>query len=152
MYRLLLVHQDEFLADNGPLMRFAEDDVRVIVRPGKTYGLLLQDSYHPDVLRDALDRDRFFDWLWLGVEHRPYLAQVIPAEREDLQRGDMPIFRTRPGSRDLWSSTNERLSNFFDEPAMNLVRRRVQQLGDKDLTRQLRFIRTSLAWPDTEAA
>jgi len=57
----------------------------------------------------------------------------------------MPIFRTRPGSRDLWSSTNERITDFFDEPSMALVKRRVQQLSDEDLSQQLWFIRASLA-------
>jgi type 2 lantibiotic biosynthesis protein LanM len=106
---------------------------------------LLQDSYHPDVLRDALDRDRFFDRLWVEVEHCPYLARVIPAERNDLQQGDMPIFRTRPGSRDLWTSTNERITDFFDEPSMALVQRRVRQLSDHDLAQQLWFVHASLA-------
>ena len=145
VYQLLLEHREDLLADHGPLARFAEDKVRVIVRPGRTYELLLQDGYHPDVLRDALDRDRFFDRLWIEVEHCPYLARVIPAEREDLQQGDMPIFRTRPGSRDLWSSTNERIADFFDEPSMALVQRRVQQLSGDDLSQQLWFIRASLA-------
>jgi type 2 lantibiotic biosynthesis protein LanM len=144
MYQLLLKYRQQLLADNGPLARFADDEVRVIVRPGLTYGLLLH-SYHPDVLRDALDRDRFFDWLWVEVERRPYLAQVIPAEREDLQNGDMPIFRTRPASRDLWTSTNRQIPDFFDESGMTLVKRRIQQLSNEDLTRQLWFIRASLA-------
>jgi class II lanthipeptide synthase len=145
VYQLLLEHREELLADHGPLARFADDTVRVIVRPGRTYDLLLQDSYHPDLLRDALDHGRFFDRLWVEVEHCPHLARVILAEREDLQQGDMPIFRTRPGSRDLWSSTNERIPNFFDEPSMAVVQRRVQHLSDEDLSQQLWFIRASLA-------
>jgi type 2 lantibiotic biosynthesis protein LanM len=145
VYHLLSTHQEELLSDRGPLARFAEDKVRVIVRPGRTYGLLLRDAYHPDVLRDALDRDCFFDGLWLGVEHHPHLARLILAEREDLQNGDMPIFRTLPGSRDLWTSADERITEFFDEPSMTLVQHRVQQLSDEDLNQQICFIRASLA-------
>jgi lantibiotic modifying enzyme len=95
VYQLLLEHREESLADHGPLERFAEDNVRVLVRPRQTYNLVLQDSYHPDVLRDALDRDRFFDRLWIEAEYRPYLTWVIPAERADLQRGDIPIYSGR---------------------------------------------------------
>ena len=72
--------------------------------------MLLRDSYHPDMLRDALDRDRLFDWLWAAVENGPYLTKVIPAERQDLWKGDIPIFTTRPGSRDLWTSANEHIT------------------------------------------
>jgi type 2 lantibiotic biosynthesis protein LanM len=143
-YRLLLKHRDELLSPNGLLARFAGDDVRVILRPTRTYAVLLQESFHPDVLRDALDRDRLFDRLWVGIEALPYLAKVIPAEREDLWNNDIPMFTTRPNSRDLWSSSGERMVDFFDESGLALVRRRVQHLSDDDLAQQLWFIRASL--------
>jgi type 2 lantibiotic biosynthesis protein LanM len=145
IYRLLLKHRDDLLADDGPLARFAEDEVRAILRSTRTYTFLLRDSFHPDVLRNALDRDRFFDRLWVTVEHLPHLAKVIPAEREDLFNGDIPIFTTRPGSRHLWSSFKEQIADFFDESGMALAQRRVQQLSDDDLTQQLWLIRASLA-------
>jgi type 2 lantibiotic biosynthesis protein LanM len=145
VYRALLEHRDDLLADYGPLARFAGDEVRAFFRPTPTYGALLQESFHPDVLRDALDRDRLFDWLWSGVAYCPDLARVIPAEREDLWQGNIPKFTTHPGSRDLWSSTNECIGGFFSEPSLALVKRRMQQLSDHDLTQQLWFIRASLA-------
>lgn len=145
MYRLLLNHRDALLSDDGPLARFAEDEVRVIVRPTRTYGLLLQESFHPDVLRNALDRDRHFDRLWVGIKNRPYLEKAIPAEREDLQQGDIPMFTTRSSSRDVWGGSGERIADFFDEPGLALSQRRVQQLSEEDLEKQVWFIRASLA-------
>jgi type 2 lantibiotic biosynthesis protein LanM len=144
IYRLLLKHRDDLLSNNGSLARFAGDEVRVILRSTQAYASLLHESFHPDVLRNALDRDRFFDRLWLQVEHLPYLAKVIPAEREDLLNGDIPMFTTRPGSRHLWSSSNEQITDFFNESGMALAQRRVQQLSDDDLTQQLWIIRASL--------
>jgi type 2 lantibiotic biosynthesis protein LanM len=145
MYRLLWKHREELLAVEGPLARFAQDEVRVILRPTRAYGLLLQESFHPDMLRDALERDQLFDRLWVAVEQRPYLAKVIAAEREDLLKGDIPLFATRPAARDLWTSADGRLTDFLDEPGLDLVQRRVRQLGDKDLKQQLWFIRAALA-------
>ncbi len=143
LYRSLLKHRDDLLA--GPLSRFGEDEVRAIMRATKTYSVLLRESFHPDVLGNALDRDRLFDHLWAIVEYCPYLAKVIAAERQDLQQGDVPIFTTRPNSRDLWSGSNEQFVDFFDEPGMAPVRRRLQELSDRDLAQQLWFIRASLA-------
>jgi type 2 lantibiotic biosynthesis protein LanM len=145
LYELVRKHRAQLLSDDGPLARFVTDDVRVLVRSTRTYSRLLGESFHPDVLRDALDRGRLFDRLWVGVARQPYLAQVIPAEREDLLKGDIPLFTTRPNSRDLWSSSNNRIADFFEEPGMALVRRRLQQLSDDDLARQCWFIRASLA-------
>ncbi|MBD1823042.1 type 2 lantipeptide synthetase LanM [Cyanobacteria bacterium FACHB-DQ100] len=144
IYRLLLKHRDELLSGNGPLARFAEDEVRIIVRATGGYLRLLDDSFHPDLLRSALDRDRFFDRLWVGIENSPYLVKVIPAEREDLQKGDVPMFTTRPSSHDIWSSSDERIANFFAQSGLELAQNRLQQLSDQDLQRQTWFIRASL--------
>jgi type 2 lantibiotic biosynthesis protein LanM len=145
IYELLLKHRDELLSKDGLLAHFAEDEVRVVLRATRTYASLLQESFHPDVLRNALDRDRLFDHLWVDIKYCPYLAQVIPYEREDLHRGDIPMFTTRPNSRDLWSSSNERIADFLDEPSMTLVHRRLQRLSDHDLEQQVWFVRASLA-------
>jgi type 2 lantibiotic biosynthesis protein LanM len=144
-YRLVLKHSEELLAEDGPLAAFLDDEVRAIVRPTRTYGLLLHDSFHPNLLRNALDRDRFFDRLWSGIESQPYLSRVIHAELHDLQQGDIPIFTTRPGSLDIWTSTGERIPCFLDESGMSLVNQRVRQLSEQDLKRQKWIIRASLA-------
>ncbi len=46
------------------------------------------------------------------------LARVIPAERDDLWQGDIPLFTTRARSRDLWSSAGGRIDEYFDEPGL----------------------------------
>src|SRR5262249_4714211 len=151
VYRLLLGLREELLADEGPLARFARDEVRVVLRPTRTYALLLSESFHPDLLRDALERDRLFDRLWVAVEPRPHRARVVAAERDALHHGDIPLFTTRPTSRDLWAGTGAPIAEFLDETGMSLVRRRVGQLGEWDLAQQLWFIRASLATLATEA-
>jgi type 2 lantibiotic biosynthesis protein LanM len=145
IYRLIRNHREELLQAGGPVARFADDEVRALVRPTAAYGVLLDDSFHPDVLRDGLDRDRLFDRLWLAVEHMPYLRRIVHAEREDLVRGDIPLFTTRPDSNHLWTSTGERIEGFFEEPGLSLVRRRIGEFDEDDLARQIWFIRASLS-------
>lgn len=144
-YRLLERHRAPLLAAGGPLARFAADEVRVILRPTQTYGVLLREGFHPDLLHDELDRAQLFDRLWGSVELQRHLARVIPAELEDLAEGDVPMFTARPGSVDLWTSAGERLPGFFDEPSLSHVRHLIERLGEEDLERQLWFVRASLA-------
>ena len=143
VYRLLMTHRDALLA--GPLQAFAPDPIRVIVRPTRTYAQLLTESFHPDLLRDMLERDRFFDHLWAGMEHQPYLKRLLAAERADLHAGDIPMFTTRPGSRDLFTSQEECIPEFLAEPGLDLVKRRLEGLSEEDLARQLWFIQASFA-------
>ncbi len=145
VYNVLLKYRDQLLAKDGLLATFAEDEVRVILRPTRFYGLLLQDSLHPNMLRNALDRERLFDRLWLAIEHQPYLVKVIPAEREDLWNGDVPMFTTHPNSRDLLTSSGKQIPDFFEESGMNSVKCRLEQLSDSDLAQQLHLIEASLS-------
>jgi type 2 lantibiotic biosynthesis protein LanM len=144
-YALLQAHRDALQASDGPLACFAEDEVCVFLRSMRTYRRLLRESFHPDVLRDALDRDRLFDLLWVEVKEDPDLLKVIQVERDDLLRGDIPLFTTRPASRDLWINADERLPDFFAERSLTVVQRRLRQLSRADYERQSWFIRASLA-------
>lgn len=141
VYRLLAGHPEEL---QRQISRFADDPVRVVLRPTRIYGTLLVESFHPDYLRDALDRDRLFDRLWLEADFQPSLARATAAEHRDLSEGDIPYFSTVPSSRDVWTSRGERLPDFLNEPALGLVRRRAGELGEEDLRRQLWFLRLSL--------
>ncbi len=145
IYHLLLKYRDELLSADSPITAFAEDEVRVIIRLTRLYGFCLDNSFHPDLLRDALERDRHFDQLWYYVKYKPSLKQVISAECQDLLQGDIPMFVTRPNSRDVWSSSGQRIDELLKEPSLSMVYRRLQQLGDLDMAQQLWFIRASLA-------
>jgi len=136
VYRLIERERDALLAPGGPVEAFTADSVRVVLRATRAYGLLLSESLHPDLLRDARDRDRFFDRLRVGVDERPALARAIHAEHRDLSRGDIPYFTCRPDSRDLVTSDGERIAEFFDRPTIDLVRERIRAMDEGDLARQ----------------
>jgi type 2 lantibiotic biosynthesis protein LanM len=145
LYRLLWTHRGELLAAGGPIERMADDEIRVLLRPTRTYALLLQESFHPFLLRDALERDRHFDHLWQGVAESPAIEPVVAAERRELLAGDIPLFSSRLGSRDLLGAGEARWPGFFERSGLELVHRRLSALGEEDLSKQVWFIRASLA-------
>lgn len=61
MYRLLMEHRAELLAEALP--RFAQDEIRFIARSTDTYSRFICDSFRPELLWDALERERHFDRL-----------------------------------------------------------------------------------------
>jgi len=145
MYRLLMTHRDELLAKDGLLVAFADDEIRVVLRPTRTYSHLLEEGFHPDVLRDAVDRDYLFDQLWVPVAFHPFLSKVVAVEQQALQRGDIPIFTTRPDSCDLWTCSGERIHGFLQESGLTAARQRLSQFNERDLQHQLWLIRASLS-------
>ena len=144
IYELMVRDREALLAREGPMARFAGDATRAVLRSTRGYGLLLEDSFHPDFLRDALDRDRFLDRLWVGLDELPVLERVIHHEHRDLWNGDVPYFSARPDSKDLWTSGGECIPDFFVEPALEAARRRITQMGEEDLRRQRWLTRTAL--------
>ncbi|GHO51856.1 type 2 lanthipeptide synthetase LanM family protein [Ktedonobacter robiniae] len=143
MYHFLVRHQERIAREY--LSLFAQDEIRFVARATRIYGILLTESFHPNMLRDALKRERFFDGLWTEVEQQPLLARLIAAERADLWQGDIPMFTTRPASCDLFTSRGERIPDFFATSSLDMVRQRLAALDEEDLERQIWLIRASFA-------
>ncbi|MHA6785702.1 type 2 lanthipeptide synthetase LanM family protein [Pseudonocardia saturnea] len=145
IYDLLHRHRADLVDDGGPLARFRNDPVRVLMRPTLTYAVLERLSRHPDVLRDTEARESLLDGLRRPVTAHPVLGRVVDAERDDLRDGDIPLFTGRPSSRDLWTSTDERLPDVVPETGQDLVRRTVARLGPEDRAWQEWILRASFA-------
>ena len=141
IYRLLMDHQNDFVENMLP--RFANDEIRIVVRPTQRYSMLLFESTHPQLLRNALDRDLLFDHLWTVVKTQPVLLSLISFEQADLHNGDVPMFTTYVDSQHLYSSHGERIPGMFRESSLEMTKRKVRELSDADLERQLWFIQTS---------
>ncbi|GLY24589.1 type 2 lanthipeptide synthetase LanM family protein [Micromonospora sp. NBRC 101691] len=122
----------------------ADLDVRVVVRPTRRYRALLEEAGYPAVLRDGLDRDQVLAPLWLEANDR--LRRTVAAdEAVDLWAGDVPLFQTRPGSRDLWTSDGRRLPNLLDRPENERVEETITRLGEVDRQDQEWIITATMA-------
>ncbi|WP_443032355.1 type 2 lanthipeptide synthetase LanM family protein [Streptomyces sp. CA-278952] len=104
-YTAVSEHRDELLGADGLLRLFARDEVRVVPRPTWTYTTLLDESTHPDLMRDATERHQVLSLLRTPLLGRPALPGVEDEEVAELWRGDVPVFGTRPGGTELWSGT-----------------------------------------------
>ncbi len=154
-YQWIEQNRNELLSTDGPLAPFAALRVRCIARPTQVYGSLLTESYHPNLLRDALDRERLFDNLWADAHPNPILKKLVPFEREDLWKNDVPVFSASPQSVRLWSSAGQVIPDCLHQAPLALVQKRLQHMGEEDLKRQTWFIRaamTALAMEDPSPA
>ncbi len=141
---LVARHRDALLAPGGAIARFAHDPVRAVLRPTEVYAVLLRETFHPDLLRDAIDREHAFDRLWLGARDRPSLTRVISAERQDLWNGDVPYFSTSASSCDLVTSTGEVIASFFPMSGMQTVINKLEALDQAERARQRWLVQSAL--------
>ncbi|WP_433260005.1 type 2 lanthipeptide synthetase LanM family protein [Actinosynnema sp. CS-041913] len=129
----------------GLLDACADHPVRVLVRPTRLYATLLDESTHPSLLRDALDRDRAFDLLWADTPADSPAAGLVGAEIADLWAGDIPLLSTTPAERDLWTSDGRRVENVLPTPGLVSVRTKIAAMDAADRRDQEWLISATLA-------
>ncbi|MEH0975255.1 type 2 lanthipeptide synthetase LanM family protein, partial [Micromonospora sp. CPCC 205546] len=95
-YETIRAHRPEF---TDLVASCADVPVRLVARPTSAYHTLLTETTHPDVLGDALERDRAFGVLWSSAVGHPFLAQLPAYELAALWAGDVPLFEGTPGDR-----------------------------------------------------
>jgi type 2 lantibiotic biosynthesis protein LanM len=144
-YGLLQRLRQSLCADDGPLAAFRSDEIRVVVRPTRTYGALLQETYHPDYLRDAADRDRLLDLLWATVPYAEHLGATVGVEQEDLRAGDVPRFTCQASRTNLWAGPDREVAFQFSKSGLDVAAGRIERLNSDDLARQSWLVKASLA-------
>jgi type 2 lantibiotic biosynthesis protein LanM len=138
-YTILDQQKSDLLAD-GVLDKFATAQCRLVLHGTFDYATLLSTLRHPRYLRDALRCSEFLDRLWSGWCPR-YTALVIEAESDQLRRGDIPLFTTFGGSRDLFDDRGRLIAqHYLEEAGMDGVQRRLTRMGLHDLRAQLDII------------
>jgi type 2 lantibiotic biosynthesis protein LanM len=120
-------------------------DVRVIVRPTKAYASLMDETTHPDLLRDGLDRDRVLGALWTGSGRDPLLRRLFRYELADLWAGDIPLFLGRPGAEDLWTSDRRRLPGLLAQSGLRGALDKLDAMSEVDRRDQEWIIAGTLA-------
>ncbi|MGW6740909.1 type 2 lanthipeptide synthetase LanM family protein [Streptomyces sp. NPDC055025] len=145
-YDAIVAHRDELRAPDGPLTREgAAGPGRLIVRPTQLYATLLKESLHPDVLRDALDRDALLSLLWAESSDDPAGQRVIEDEIADLWCGDIPVFFHRPTGPEVWTSRGTRISGVLDTSGIAAALGKIGAMGEVDRHDQEWIISASLA-------
>nr|ACR33053.1 actagardine modification enzyme [Actinoplanes garbadinensis] len=141
-YDIMLAHRADF---DRLLRGFHDVEVRYLPRPTRRYSIFLTESYHPDYLRDASDRDRLLDKLWTAADARPELIPIIESEKRQLLAGDIPCFRSVAGSRQIRTASGPLHPEFFTAPAVTVLTRRLGEFGPVHRAAQVRIIRDSMA-------
>ncbi|WP_312865141.1 type 2 lanthipeptide synthetase LanM [Saccharothrix tamanrassetensis] len=114
-------------------------------RMTQLYATLLDESTHPDALCGAPDRDLALDLLWDESVAEDVLRALVPHELTDLWAGDVPLFTTRPGSRDVWSASGEKIADLLPVSGLDAVAAKVAALDEVDRHDQQWLISAALA-------
>ncbi|MDT0401032.1 type 2 lanthipeptide synthetase LanM family protein [Streptomyces sp. DSM 41635] len=144
-YRIIEANRAALLDAGGPVAGFGDVEVRFIPRPTLTYARLQMESWHPDLLRDSLDREIFFELLSTGFSDVPDRDVLLATEQRQLADQDIPSFHTTPASTSLYDGHGVVARDFLATAGLTAVRSRIAAMSSADLRRQLWCIRASMS-------
>jgi type 2 lantibiotic biosynthesis protein LanM len=148
VYRFLMAYQRDLLTPESCLNDLAHQKVRFVFRSTATYGMILQTSYRPMLLRSGIARSINLDILsraFLIGDQKPLLWPILKAELDAMEEGDIPFFVADSSSDDLIVSSGAIVPKLFEEPSFKLILRRLQTLSEANLVEQIEIIRKSLS-------
>ncbi|MGF0107494.1 type 2 lanthipeptide synthetase LanM family protein [Staphylococcus hominis] len=125
------------------LNKFKNLNVRKIFRNTQQYSSLLNLSYHPDFLRNQIDRDFLFARLYQISRNDNSLTSLIPYEIEQLNEGNIPFFSTLTNSKDLYTNSGK-ITNYFKSHGHEESLKKLKSLSLADYYFQIKIIQGSL--------
>ncbi|MFJ7209319.1 type 2 lanthipeptide synthetase LanM family protein [Streptomyces sp. NPDC098789] len=144
-YDAIAADRAELLGEDGLLGRWATSPGRLIARATRLYTTLLEESTHPDVLRDALTRDALFAVLWAESENDPARQRLIEDESADLWEGDVPLFFHHPAHTSVRTSRGTSIEGVLPAPGLRATLDKIAGMGEVDRHDQEWIIAATLA-------
>jgi type 2 lantibiotic biosynthesis protein LanM len=143
-YGLLALRRRELTAPDGPLAALARAPMRLVFRDTRVYGVLLTQSLAPQCVRDGVDRSlelESLDRIMLAGAPSVFYQPVVAAEKEALERLDIPYFHVIPGERAVFSGGRTVAAEFLREPPYEAVLRRIEGLDAAACEEEVRIVR-----------
>ncbi|QFK72955.1 type 2 lantipeptide synthetase LanM [Pradoshia sp. D12] len=137
VYSVILANRDSLLKETKVLSNFNKLKVRIIPRGTTQYFNMINNTYHPDYLRHALDREQVIENIWSV----PYQAKsIIKSEYEDLLNDDIPIFFNYTNSKDLIDSTGKIYRDVYKSTGYSLLLDKINKMNAEDMEKQVSVI------------
>ena len=146
MYDFFCTHRETLLAADSPLQNFARQKVRYVFRATRTYQIILNNSFNPDLLQSGIDRSISIDILsraFIIGENKPAFWSILDAELQAIEGLDIPLFEVNTDRTSIELATGVTIPELFSESSFKAVISRLESLNKEDLTLQLEIIRGS---------
>ncbi|MFD9145804.1 type 2 lanthipeptide synthetase LanM family protein [Streptomyces diastaticus] len=142
----------ELLGPTGLLERFRRDEVRVVARPTAVYATLLDETTHPELMREAGARDAVLARLREGTLGHPALPGLEDEEIAQLWSHDVPVFIVRAGGTALTGVTGRAVPGTVPISGLARATGKIAALDSVDRQDQEWVIRAAMVSASTTPA
>lgn len=117
---------------------------RLVYRPTNLYAQILSTSYHPDVLRNTLDRKVYLHRIGLITEMKEHEISVL--ELNQMLNGDVPYFLAYYDGNSILDGKGQVAMSLPGRSAKSIINQKLNMLSSNDLNRQLSIINYSFSY------
>ncbi|MDC3982174.1 type 2 lanthipeptide synthetase LanM family protein [Polyangium jinanense] len=142
VYAAALERRDDLLR---VIARAENFSFRHLLRPTRSYSLLLQEMTQPAYARSGVSRDNLLNRLWRLARERPEDADAIAVELSALHDHDIPLFYAELDGTSLLSAGREVRRGYFATSGRDALSSRITNLSRQDLEFQERMVLESIA-------
>lgn len=146
LYKWIMEHKEVFI---DKVVDVAADKmVRNVLKPTNVYSRILNISYHPDLLHNSYDRLAFL--CLVRYQQKTVTEKDIFTLQEEVQNlydGDIPFFNMLTNDVKILSK-NSYKEDYFETTILDQVKKKIQNLSEEDMNRQLAFIESSYRYND----
>ncbi|MEI6174215.1 MAG: type 2 lanthipeptide synthetase LanM family protein [Bacteroidota bacterium] len=145
-YHLAIKHRHEL-----PIHLFAGKELRFIFRSTRIYGMIMKKMMNPKFMRTGIERSIQTELLCRAFLHspapNPYWA-VFHSEQKQMEEADFPIFWADSDQKDIKDPSGIVCPDIMSTAAYGQVVSKLPELDEKDLEKQVKFIRAALFFRD----
>jgi lantibiotic modifying enzyme len=142
-YQKFLSHKAELLTDDGPMVTFRQQRIRLLLRDTLTYASIQRQCLQPDALKNSIAFCLKLEQLcrtFLAAD-RPSDWSILSTEGQAMVNLDIPFFEYWSDSCDLPISATISIPNYFEQSGHSAACRRITMLSETDLKFQQTIIR-----------
>lgn len=136
MYYWIIENRSEY--KEKVLAIFKGTSCRYIANATAIYANLLNSSFHPDVLRNSIDRKVLLSRIAFSQEE---ISPLVKSEINDMYNGDIPYFSVGFDDRNIFDSEEHMVQEytFSLSPSENFIRK-INEFSERDLEIQLSIL------------
>lgn len=117
--------------------------IRQVLRPTHIYWKFIDASHSPVYLSSSEKYNSIFDILYSKFTFGKHGFMRVEKEVEDLKKGNIPLFYTFMGDKNLYADGNLICSDYYIETPLDTIVRKINHLDNELISYQIRLIRMS---------
>ena len=118
--------------------------IRILLRSTESYSNILNSCLNAYILTNELLRERHLDLLWLIVQSKPQLKDIVASEKQSLLSLDIPFFFANICRNELYSGNKIISEKIISATGIDMLVERLNTLNNDDKIFQSYLIKSSL--------